>query len=469
MKRRSAVVIGLFIALVTTPLAAQTNQCPEQVVQALNLATICGGLGRNEVCYGNTLVSAVDWQGAEVTSFESPGNRASLLDVASLTTAPFDIQNQVWGVAVLALQANIPDTLPGQNVTFVVFGDVLLQNDVQPGKIVVPNGLSGTSNSNPNLRAGPGTNFQVVGALQPGEELLIIGRNEAAEWLQIVDGSETPWVASRFVEIEGDPATLDVIAPDATPILYRAPMQAFRLTTHPGSAACDEVPEGGLLVQSPQGATVNFLVNGIETRVGSTALLRYEAESDSLEVATLAGSVGVKSGDAEQTIEPGFNLSAAEGRPPTEPERYDYDAVRGLPVALLPETVNVPPPDGTEVSIFDCHFERGFLATPIASDKPIIFSEAFGSPTAEGAARIRQNSTITLTLDGEAIPMWGISEPYESETSIEASSGRERGSAMLQNWWFVLPRPQPGRYQADLRWNNTGRIETYQCGFTVAA
>jgi hypothetical protein len=468
MNMRAAIVIGLLLTVGVTPIAAQSSQCPEQVAQALNSAAICSGLGRNEACYGNALVSAVDWQGAEVASFESPGNRASILDVASLTTAPFDSQNRVWGVAVLALQANIPNTLPGQNVTFVVFGDVQLQNDVEPGEIVVPNALSGISTSNPNLRAGPGTNFQVVGALQADEPVLIIGRNEAADWLQIVDRGETRWVAARFIAVDGDPTTLEALAPAATPVLYRAPMQAFRITSRPGSASCEEVPEGGMLVQSPQGATVNFLVNGIEMQVGSTALLRYEAEVGSLAVATLAGSVGVKSGDVEQSVEPGFSLNAAEGSPPTEPERYDYDSVRGLPVTLLPETVNVPPPDGTEVSIFECHFGRGFLSTPIAADKPIIFSEAFGSPTPEGAARIRQNSIITLTLNGEAINLWGISDPYESETSLEASSGSERGRAILQDWWFVLPRPQPGRYQADLRWNNAGRIETYQCGITVA-
>jgi uncharacterized protein YgiM (DUF1202 family) len=467
MNRRSAIVMILLLAVVVMPMAAQGDQCPEQVQQALSSAAICGGLGRNEACYGNALVSAVDWQGAEVTSFEAPGNRMSVLDVASLTTAPFDSQNLWWGVAVLALQANVPDTLPGQNVTFVVFGDVQLQNDVKPGEVVSPNSLTGTSNGNPNLRAGPGTSFQVIGALQADEPVLMVGRNEAGDWLQIVDRGETRWVAARFITLDGDSTTLDVVPADATPTLYSAPMQAFRITSRPGSAACDEVPEGGMLVQSPQEATVNFLVNGIEMQVGSTALLRYEA--DKLEVATLAGSVGVKSGEIEQAVEPGFSLTASEDSPPTVPERYDYDSVRGLPVTLLPDTVNVPPPDGTEVSVFDCNFDRGFLSRPIPSDKPIIFSEAFGSPTSQGAALVRQNSIITLTLNGEDVKLWGISDPYQSETSIEASTGRERGSAILQDWWYVLPHPQPGRYQANLRWNNAGRIETFRCGITVAA
>ena len=33
-----------------------------------------------------------------------------------------------WGVALMRIQANLPDTLPGQNVTMLIFGDVQIQN-----------------------------------------------------------------------------------------------------------------------------------------------------------------------------------------------------------------------------------------------------------------------------------------------------------------------------------------------------
>ncbi|CAN5527353.1 hypothetical protein BH10CHL1_BH10CHL1_15750 [soil metagenome] len=53
-----------------------------------------------------------------------------------------------------------------------------------------------------NVRGGPGTNYPVVGRAQPGETLVAIGRNDAADWVQI----QTPataygfgWVAARLV------------------------------------------------------------------------------------------------------------------------------------------------------------------------------------------------------------------------------------------------------------------------------
>jgi hypothetical protein len=45
-----------------------------------------------------------------------------------LYASPLDMINDLWGVAVLKLQANMPGTVPGQNVTFLVFGDTSIEN-----------------------------------------------------------------------------------------------------------------------------------------------------------------------------------------------------------------------------------------------------------------------------------------------------------------------------------------------------
>jgi hypothetical protein len=41
-----------------------------------------------------------------------------------------DETSSTWGVVMMRLQANLPDTLPGQNVTFLLFGDVELTSAV---------------------------------------------------------------------------------------------------------------------------------------------------------------------------------------------------------------------------------------------------------------------------------------------------------------------------------------------------
>ena len=70
-----------------------------------------------------------------------------------------------------------------------------------------------------NLRAGPGLDYPVIGALPERTTAEVVGRNADATWLYVAyDGGEA-WLAGWVVEIaEGDPATLPILAPwGATP------------------------------------------------------------------------------------------------------------------------------------------------------------------------------------------------------------------------------------------------------------
>ncbi len=63
-----------------------------------------------------------------------------------------------------------------------------------------------------NLRAGPGTDYAVIGARSPGETLALAGRNKSTEWLAVTlpDGKDIGWVSSSFVRAAGDPARLPI-------------------------------------------------------------------------------------------------------------------------------------------------------------------------------------------------------------------------------------------------------------------
>jgi LysM repeat protein len=64
---------------------------------------------------------------AEV-NFNNPGDTADLLSVRRLSASAIDQTSGVWGVAVVRAQANIPNTLAGQNVTFLLFGETTLDS-----------------------------------------------------------------------------------------------------------------------------------------------------------------------------------------------------------------------------------------------------------------------------------------------------------------------------------------------------
>ena len=56
-----------------------------------------------------------------------------------------------------------------------------------------------------NIRKGPGTDFEVMGGLDFGTCMQILGRNQDASWVYIVtEGNEAGWVAAWLLTIEGD-------------------------------------------------------------------------------------------------------------------------------------------------------------------------------------------------------------------------------------------------------------------------
>ena len=52
------------------------------------------------------------------------------------------------------------------------------------------------ANRRANLRNGPGTSYAIVGQVQAGQHLQIVGQNQVGEWFKLHDG---PWIAAFLV------------------------------------------------------------------------------------------------------------------------------------------------------------------------------------------------------------------------------------------------------------------------------
>jgi hypothetical protein len=111
--------------LVAITAAAQGESCPAVVIDALDVASqSCADLGRNQVCYGNVVLEGEPKAGVDEFTLAAPGDMVDAALVQRLQLSPLDDQENTWGIALMKLQANLPATLPGQNVTFLLFGDV---------------------------------------------------------------------------------------------------------------------------------------------------------------------------------------------------------------------------------------------------------------------------------------------------------------------------------------------------------
>lgn len=100
--------------------------CPSTIQEALeSVGDICQPTNSNEVCYGNVELTAYTETDTELNDFDSPGDIADLISVERLTLG-VDIASGEWGAALMRVQANLPDSLPGQNITLLLFGEAQL-------------------------------------------------------------------------------------------------------------------------------------------------------------------------------------------------------------------------------------------------------------------------------------------------------------------------------------------------------
>jgi len=115
--------------LLSVTLAAAQDTCPTVVQEALTaLDAKCQLTERNQACYGNVALTAFPQDGVTQLKFDTVGDIANLDDINTLDLAPLDPVLGQWGLVMMRVQADIPDSLPGQNVTFILFGDVTIQN-----------------------------------------------------------------------------------------------------------------------------------------------------------------------------------------------------------------------------------------------------------------------------------------------------------------------------------------------------
>src|SRR5690606_20836366 len=132
-----------------------------------------------------------------------------------------------WGVALMQIQANLPDTLPGQNVTFLLFGDVTIEEEVGEQARV-----EAAVNTAANLRLAPSATSPVVGSVAGAAPVTATGQtvNQLGEtWVRVRYEdyrTATGWILAALVDV--DLAALPDVPSDS---LTMSPMQAFYFKT----------------------------------------------------------------------------------------------------------------------------------------------------------------------------------------------------------------------------------------------
>lgn len=254
--------------------AQDDSQCTAVVQQALRaVGDNCEGLGRNAACYGYNSVGATFLQDVDENFFTLPADRAEIGIIESIRTTPLSLNDNQWGIAVMRVQANLPNTIPGQGVLFMLLGETSVTNAVAQDAAFVPvEPVMVTSTVNANVRSGPSTRNNVLFAVGVGTSLAADAQNPAGDWLRITYGDRVGWIFGELVT-GADTSTLPVI--DETSV---GPMQAFYFTTGIGETLCAEAPDV-LLIQGPENITVDLTANEANISISSTVLLQLIDEN----------------------------------------------------------------------------------------------------------------------------------------------------------------------------------------------
>ena len=301
-------------------------------------------------------------------NFDMAGDIVGIPDLQSLRLSRVDLDTQAWGIALLRVQADLPDKAPAdQNVTLILFGDTTVEN-AAPSVAQVP--VTVAINGNANIRQGPSLNTYVIGSASPGTPLTATGRLADGSWLRVrhPDGGVNGWVSADLLSTGDELGQLDVVeAGDG----YYGPMQAFYFQNGPSADdLCQKTPNG-LLIQTPEGvAEVSFLVNEIDIQLGSTLYFRSQP-GVAMTIAVLEGSARVTAQGRTMTLVAGAELSVPISDdlkpmgPPGSPRPYNLADVENVPIVLLPRQIDIAPP-----LIPEPRPTFGTVETPLPAENP---------------------------------------------------------------------------------------------------
>jgi hypothetical protein len=330
-------IVTVLLAVVWA-VVAQTGSCPALVEQALaSLGDNCDALDRNSACYGFNQVDSTFFTEVDPGFFSQPSDRSELTNLQSIQTAALDLDNNVWGIAVMNALANVPNTLPGQAVTFLLLGDAQVENRVDPHSAILPSEpLPVTVKRDASARSGPGANTNVVAVLIAGTELESDAINANGLWMRVVVNDRVAWVSRSDLEFETEPLSQLRMVTENT----RTPMQAFYFSTGTGQPSCNEAPDV-VTIQSRENLRVSLTVNGAEVGVGSTISFKQTGDATGV-IVVQEGSLTLPDGtvvEAVQSVdvdldEEGAITGFGDPRPPTD-EELSWGAIADTALAVL--------------------------------------------------------------------------------------------------------------------------------------
>lgn len=247
----------LLLAFSQVAVAQNLDTCPAVVNNALTQVGVnCAGMARNTACYGFRDIIKGVVEGDVAPNFTwtpdqpEPGARIELTQTQAIQTGPFDLLNREWGIAVLELQANLPNTLATSGVRMMALGGVEVENGVpsEDALVLPPEGVEASTSRTTNLRNNPdapGWSSRIVDSVPPSTALEADIVSDDGGWARVVFNGRPGWVSVADLDTDGDLSSLPAVGPETY-----TPYQDFYFRVGIGDVRCADAPSL-LFIQSP--------------------------------------------------------------------------------------------------------------------------------------------------------------------------------------------------------------------------
>lgn len=420
--KRLVLMLGVLL-LAIQAVAQEACVLAEQAAVA-QTATVCADQQVGQACYGSGQVRAFFYEGL-ASAFAAPADRVLIRNAQAFASYRTDDNNSLLRLLAQAYALESGQLVP---LAWVLVQEAALID--QSPQLQTPE-LTVTPARGVNLRTGGGDNFRVLAPIAQGTVVRGTGRLADGAWVrvQLPDG-RNGWVASST--LSGRTDVLPVAAANDTdvPRLFTAFTDVFLNTG--GDSPCQGASPSGALLQTPDNATVDLRVNGVDLRVSGALFLEsllVNPEMTQLRVSLLRGKASVRTPQGSVDLAPAaytsvnVDMRQPDARTPldkpTAPLSYLYQRLYMLPTPLLLK--------GFFVAVDLAQFVQPRPREDVSPLAGMLVSEPCRLTTGEGGANLRAGA-------GREYPIMGVLGFRESARVTGRAIGTD-GS----NWWQIAP------------------------------
>lgn len=307
----------LVIAIAPTALAQNLDTCPAIVNNALTQVGVnCAGMARNTACYGFRDITKGVVRGDVAPNYtwtpDQPelGSRIELTTTEAIQTGPFDLLNRRWGLSVVELQANLPNTLAAPGVRMMALGGVEVENGVQPedALILPPAGVSVNTTRATDLRSNPdapGWSSRIVDSVPAASLFEVDVVSDDGGWARVVFNGRPGWVSTADISTTGDLTVLPQVGPETY-----TPYQDFYFRVGIGGQRCSDAPSL-LFIQSPNNPVLSTGASAKDTLLLSPVEQRRVIVPIAVTLRIFDQDIEIEGSIVARTVPPGDDLGSA--------------------------------------------------------------------------------------------------------------------------------------------------------------